>query len=312
MTIVINFIGVILFIIGYLFFLKGQRTILQKNEQQQQYNQKLAKQTKELTDQNSNLLATITSKQEQIKSIEQQFEKQKSRIDEDLAARKEIFEIKVQQANSAAYTEITQIHTDLNNIRESAKKQKIEIQAEIDKIRSSLSAGVEARLREQEKKEKINFYKLSINETDLSDVKILENLKPTLHKPVILSKLIWTQYFQKQMNELCDRVLGKESVCGIYKITNLLTEQAYIGQSVNVADRWKQHCKCGLGIDASATNKLYNAMQKYGVWNFSFELLEQIHQRNLLNEKEKFWIEMYQSNKFGYNGNAGVKNASKN
>ena len=100
----------------------------------------------------------------------------------------------------------------------------MEIQAEIDKIKSSLSAGVEARLRDQEKKEKINFYKLFINETDLSDVKVLENLKPTLHKPVILSKLIWTQYFQKQMNELCDRVLGKESICGIYKITNLLTE----------------------------------------------------------------------------------------
>ena len=305
MTIVINFIGVILFIIGYGFFLKGQRTILQKNEQQQQYNQKLAEQANQLANQNLNLLATIASKQEQIKSIEQQFEKQKKRIDEDLAARKEIFDIKVQQANSAAYAEITQIHTDLNNIRDSAKKQKIEIQAEIDKIKSSLSAGVEARLRDQEKKEKINFYKLYITETDLSDVKVLENLKPTLHKPVILSKLIWTQYFQKQMNELCDRVLGKESICGIYKITNLLTEQAYIGQSVNVADRWKQHCKCGLGIDASATNKLYNAMQKYGVWNFSFELLEQVHQRNLLNEKEKFWIEMYQSNKFGYNSTKG-------
>ena len=305
MTIVINFIGVILFIIGYLFFLKGQRTILQKNEQQQQYNQKLAKQTKELIDQNFNLSSTVAYKQEQIKSIEQQFERQKKRIDEDLAARKEIFDIKVQQATNAAYAEITHIHTDLNNIKESAKKQKMEIRAEIDKIRSSLSAGVEARLREQEKKEKINFYKLSINETDLSDVKVLENLKPTLHKPVILSKLIWTQYFQKQMNELCDRVLGKESICGIYKITNLLTEQAYIGQSVNVADRWKQHCKCGLGIDASTTNKLYNAMQKYGVWNFSFELLEQVHQRNLLNEKEKFWIDMYQSNKFGYNSTKG-------
>lgn len=305
MTIVINFISVILFIIGCFLFLKGRRTILQKNEQQQQYNQKLIEQANKLANQNLNLLATIASKQEQIKSIEQQFKKQKSRIDEDLAARKEIFDIKVQQANSAAYAEITQIHTDLNNIRDSAKKQKIEIQAEIDKIRSSLSAGVEARLREQEKLEKINFYKLSINETDLSDVKILENLKPTLHKPVILSKLIWTQYFQKQMNELCDRVLGKEPICGIYKITNLLTEQVYIGQSVNVADRWKQHCKCGLGIDASATNKLYNAMQKYGIWNFSFELLEQVHQRNLLNEKEKFWIEMYQSNKFGYNSTKG-------
>jgi len=66
-------------------------------------------------------------------------------------------------------------------------------------MRTSLSAGVQARLREQEKKDKINFYKLSINEADLSDVKMLENLKSSFHKPVVLSKLIWTQYFQKQM-----------------------------------------------------------------------------------------------------------------
>ena len=96
-----------------------------------------------------------------------------------------------------------------------------------------------------------------------------------MHKPIILSKLIWTQYFQKQMTELCDKILGKNIVCGIYKITDLVTEQCYIGQSVNIGDRWKQHCKCGLGIDASTTNKLYNAMQKDGVWNFIFEVLEE-------------------------------------
>ena len=141
-------------------------------------------------------------------------------------------------------------------------------------MKASLSAGVQARLREQEKKDKLGFYKLSINDADLSDVKMLENLKTSFHKPVVLSKLIWTQYFQKQMTELCDRVLGKKTICGIYKITNLLTAQCYIGQSVNIGDRWKQHCKCGLGIEASATNKLYNSMQKDGVWNFSFELLE--------------------------------------
>ena len=118
---------------------------------------------------------------------------------------------------------------------------------------------------------------------------MLENLKSSFHKPVVLSKLIWTQYFQKQMTELCDRVLGKKIICGIYKITNLLTEQCYIGQSVNISDRWKQHCKCGLGIEASATNVLYNSMQKDGVWNFSFELLEECP-KGLLNEKEKFWI----------------------
>ena len=108
------------------------------------------------------------------------------------------------------------------------------------------------------------------------------------------------------MTELCDRVLGKKTICGIYKITNLLTEQCYIGQSVNISDRWKQHCKCGLGIEASATNVLYNSMQRDGVWNFSFELLEECS-RDLLNEKEAFWIDIYSSNIYGLNTNAGVK-----
>jgi len=46
-------------------------------------------------------------------------------------------------------------------------------------------------------------------------------------------------------------------------------------------------------------------MQKEGVWNFSFELLEECP-KELLNEKEKFWIEMYQSNKLGLNTMKGI------
>ena len=134
---------------------------------------------------------------------------------------------------------------------------------------------------------------------------MLENLKSSFHKPVVLSKLIWTQYFQKQMTELCDRVLDKKAVCGIYKITNILTEQCYIGQSVNIAERWKQHCKCGLGIEASATNTLYNSMQRDGVWNFTFELIEECS-RDLLNEKEAFWIDTYSSNIYGLNTMKGI------
>lgn len=106
------------------------------------------------------------------------------------------------------------------------------------------------------------------------------------------------------MNELCERVLGKKTACGIYKITNLTTEQCYIGQSRDIATRWKDHCKCGLGIDAPVTNVLYNAMQENGVWNFTFELLEECSSEQL-NEKEKFWIEMYQSKIFGYNATKG-------
>lgn len=176
----------------------------------------------------------------------------------------------------------------------------------MQKLRDSLSAGVQAQLREKEKEESINFYKLNISESDLEDILSLNKLKITFHQPVILSKLIWSTYFQKQTTEMCNRILGTTKKCGIYKITNLQSKQCYIGQSVDIATRWKDHIKCGLGIDASATNKLYKAMQKDDVWNFSFELMEECP-RTQLNEKERFWIELYQSDKFGYNLTKGNK-----
>lgn len=176
----------------------------------------------------------------------------------------------------------------------------------MQKLRDSLSAGVQAQLREKEKEESINFYKLNISESDLEDILSLNKLKITFHQPVVLSKLIWSTYFQKQTTEMCNRILGATKKCGIYKITNLQSKQCYIGQSVDIATRWKDHIKCGLGIDASATNKLYKAMQKDGVWNFSFELMEECP-RAQLNEKERFWIELYQSDKFGYNLTKGNK-----
>ena len=87
---------------------------------------------------------------------------------------------------------------------------------------------------------------------------------------------------------------------GIYKIENLVNHKCYIGQSVNVADRWKTHAKYGLGIDTPANNRLYSDMLKYGIWNFSWELLEECS-REELDAKEKFYIELYQSKNFGYN-----------
>lgn len=185
-------------------------------------------------------------------------------------------------------------------------KEKKEITESLCKLKESLSAGVQAQLREREKEEAINFYKLTITDNELSDIMALNKIKASFHQPVVLNKIIWSTYFQKQTTEMCNRILGTTTKCGIYKITNLLTKQCYIGQSVNIQDRFKQHVKCGLGIDASATNKLYKAMQQEGVWNFSFELMEECS-RTELNEKEKFWIQMYQSDIYGYNSTSGNK-----
>jgi hypothetical protein len=47
-------------------------------------------------------------------------------------------------------------------------------------------------------------------------------------------------------------------------------------------------------------------MIDYGLWNFSFELLEECS-KELLNEKEKFYISLYQSKDFGFNSTQGNK-----
>ena len=179
-----------------------------------------------------------------------------------------------------------------------------DMQSQYAEIQSQLVQGAAAALREREKKEKINFYKLKLSDSDSIDIKELFELRKRFRNPSALSKLIWSEYFLKQTSELCNRVLGTNTKCGIYKITNLISNQAYIGQSVDIASRFKQHIKCGLGIDAPASNKLYKSMIEDGVWNFSFELLEECPKEKL-NERESFWIDLYQTNKVGLNSTKG-------
>lgn len=176
----------------------------------------------------------------------------------------------------------------------------------LNTFRETRAAAMQAQLREQEIKEQLSFYCLQPTENELDDIKVLERVKSSLHQPRILCMLIWSTYFQKPMTALCNNVLGTSIVTGIYKITNQETNQCYIGQAVDVATRWKNHAKCGLGIDTPANNKLYKAIQEYGIWNFSWELLEKCSKEEL-NEKESFYIDLYDSKSYGYNSSNGIK-----
>ena len=177
---------------------------------------------------------------------------------------------------------------------------------ELEKIRATRIAAFEAFRKEQEIKEQRSFYCLQISDHELADIIRLNDIKPLLHNPRVLSMLIWSTYYQKPMTALCNNILGTAAVCGIYKITNLNNNMCYIGQAVNIADRWKQHAKCGLDIDTPSGNKLYKAMISEGIQNFSWELLETCP-REQLNEKERYYIELYDSTTFGYNSLSGIK-----
>ena len=185
-------------------------------------------------------------------------------------------------------------------------KESEEIQHDLDKIRATRAAAIKAQTKEKEIKEQLSFYCLNPTENEINDIIRLERIKPDLHNPRVLSMLIWSTFFQKPMTALCNNILGTSVVTGIYKITNQKDNCCYIGQAIDVAKRWKEHAKCGLDIDTPAGNKLYKAMKKDGIWNFSWELLETCP-KDQLNEKERFYIELYQSKEYGYNSSAGNK-----
>lgn len=175
-----------------------------------------------------------------------------------------------------------------------------EIQRELDKIKATRTAAIEAQIREKKIKEQQSFYCLKISDADIADIQKLENIKKTLNKPRVLSMLIWQTWFQKPLKALAANILGTSTVTGIYKITNIITGECYIGQAADVASRWSEHAKCGLGIDTPVGNKLYKAMQEYGLQSFSWELLEKCD-RTELNEKERYYISLYDSVNYGYN-----------
>lgn len=90
-----------------------------------------------------------------------------------------------------------------------------------------------------------------------------------------------------------------KKVIGIYKITNKINGKTYIGQSRNIYKRWHGHketCKRTKYKDVL----LYKAMNKYGIENFEFEIIE-ICDEELLDEKEIFYIEKYGSFAHGKN-----------
>lgn len=94
-----------------------------------------------------------------------------------------------------------------------------------------------------------------------------------------------------------------EIICGIYKITNLINNKVYIGQSVNVLKRFAAHKNRPFNPKSRQYESyFYRAIRKYGLENFKFEVIEKCKKEEL-NKKEKEYISFYHSNDkdFGYN-----------
>ena len=92
-----------------------------------------------------------------------------------------------------------------------------------------------------------------------------------------------------------------ENIGYIYKITNLINNKCYIGQTTkSIEERWNRHKRDAFNKEKyNYEYPLYRAFRKYGIENFSFEIIEKC-KISELNEKEIYWIKYY--NSAGHNG----------
>ena len=260
---------------------------------------------------------TINEKQQEVKRIQKDIEEQKKRANNFYNQEKMIVEKQLENfknlSSKAAENYFDNLqeayrHADAAHAEKLArlKAEQETAAASLVQLKETRRAAYEAVLKQKEIKANKDNYRLTPSPTDLQDIHSLERIKKSLHKPRILSMLIWQTYWQPIAKKQFPIILQAKTKTGIYKITNIQTDESYIGQSLDIYKRWSEHCKAGLGIDTPVGNKLYKAIQSYGLENFTFELLCQCPKEQL-DEKERYFISLYQADTFGYNSTIGNK-----
>ena len=208
---------------------------------------------------------------------------------------------KMQKAAQASF-EKTMI--DLGIQAEAARAQIEVLTKEINEYSAKQAAINEAIMRQRTLEEQQDFYRVCLGPEAANDVEILNAARRNLKKPEIIDKIIYDNYIGKPVLEMIKRVLQNTTCSGIYKITCIKTGEIYIGRSTDIKSRWQQHCKSAFNCGTIAHSLLHTKMKQYGIEQFTFELVEQVPKEQL-SEREKFYINFYQTKETGLNERNG-------
>lgn len=97
----------------------------------------------------------------------------------------------------------------------------------------------------------------------------------------------------------------------IYKVTNRINNKVYIGQTIQpLKDRWYRHCAKKSLKKAEMNMHIKRAILKYGKENFDVEVLEECD-TSLLNKRERYYINCFDSYHNGYNSTLGGQGGAK-
>lgn len=305
----IGIIVVLFLVIVYLrnSYKNEQSKAYQKRIQQLQYDYNKEKEEEEKK--YNEFLASIKEKE---KLCDQLVEKEQQRIDEKVLAysnqkydetEREITHYYVLR-QEAINKEVVQLENNYNAHKESLDRDIQTLREELSDLKARREAYIEALKAEEKRQQDHAFYTINLTEENKEDIRILRSIEDKIHNQEALNRLIYDVFIKKPLGELLLRIIGENTYGGIYKITNTDTQRAYIGRSTDIKKRLTEHVKGAFNISTIADQEIHRVMRREGIDKFSFEVLEKV-EKDKLNEREKYWIEFYQTQSYGYNQNKG-------
>ena len=314
-SILICGIGIFFFIISIILYKKRKKEITQKviEQEQQTINSALAKlkieyqtevyNVKQLQEKADSTFAQINANVELIQKQKSEIQKilEEYQNSETQRIEKEISEWTASAQNAAeAYI---QLILDANNKEKaSAALQLKELKKEIEDFRIRRESLNEAIRKEREMENLQDSHRIQLSDFDKEDIHFLVSLEDKIHNKELLHKLIWTEYLQKPFNQMINRICGANVPKNVvYCIENLDTHEKYIGKtSASYKDRMQNHLRASLNIGTISHQKIHDAL--FGNWDkFMFSIIEEVGKDQKLSDREKFYIETFQSNQYGYN-----------
>lgn len=198
-----------------------------------------------------------------------------------------------------------QLLDEYAKVAETAQIEISAIKEELSDLRSK-RAAINEEIRIQDEKENYNqIHSVNLTNNEKEDILFLLSLEDKIHNKQILYKLIWSQYLQPAYKTTFNNILGSRNPKNvIYCIENVKTNKKYIGKtSAEVSKRWTEHIKTSLNIGTIKSTKIHNALYKH--WDdFIFYIITETD-KDKLSELEKYYINFYETDKYGYNIKSG-------
>ena len=237
-------------------------------------------------------------------SIEEQRLKRQADLDAQFEERQANLNLRMQQFTNQAQERVNKAEEEAHEQIEELEKRKLEAinntNAQIEKFESILEVLRKYDLEQQEKL----FYTIQLPEEYQEDIEfLLTTVAAKVQHPDIISKLVWAEYVKPNLDDTFKRIEIKAEP-GIYKLTSLVNGKCYIGKSTNVKTRISDHFKSAIGIKSIADQAVHHAILKEGFWNWQIEIITYCNKEQL-GELEKYYIEFFKAQEFGYNKTGG-------